>query len=743
MTTPARMDIHISSIPIELRNQSKWICWRWETRKGKLTKPPYDYKTNKYAKSNDPDTWGDFEAAYQAMKKAKYDGVGFMLSFDDPYSGIDWDDCYDGQTINPDIHKAILAFNSYTEFSPSGKGLKTLVKGKLPGPGHHGATIGVFDSVRYFCITGHRYEEVSPNIEDRQLELNAFYAKHWGPQEERPETYGIPYTDDEIIQRALSSNDGGKFARLWSGDISDYPSASEADLALCSKLAFWTNGDMDRVNALFRCSGLMRDKWERDDYRQKTFDRTLQTFSSGYSGHNGLNGHNGQSGQDGLNGYEHFSTDINGHQRTTDGQPTDINGQKGTERTQRTKRTEKCQPSEDDLKNAVKAWILMDKRTFRIQDVYNDLDIRNRQQKKNVSDYLARFCLEGLIERINGQRGVFSYNNRECTYIDFLSTSNSLSCGTRTLILPLGLESLNIQVLPSNIIVIAGESNAGKTSVLLNIVHDNLKSLSPEGIYKTAKYFTSEMGPQEMHTRVAAFQKPLSLWSSMHAIERTSNFHQVLDPDGLNLIDFMEVHNEFYLVGEWIRKIHEVLKSGICVIALQKKSGTDFGRSGEISLEKPRLYLSISEVVKGYSSCKIVKAKNYTGDRNPNGLEKDFRITCGGSKLEELTGWRYVTRSERQKVNAQYELMAKQEANEWVENSLPGDETAYEFYVDGDTKRVTIRQVRQWRNAFKGLDVDAVLEEIAYDSFEKPFLTKNWFWQVSGILGKKHKNITE
>jgi hypothetical protein len=287
--------------------------------------------------------------------------------------------------------------------------------------------------------------------------------------------------------------------------------------------------------------------------------------------------------------------------------------------------------------------------------------------------------------------------------------------------------------------LVAGESNAGKTSLLLNVAKDNLKDLSPNGKFPTLQYFSSEMGPQELHNRVKAFQEPMNKWVGMKAIERTGNFHQVIDPDGLNIIDFMEVHNEFYLVGEWIRRIHETLNDGVCVIALQKKSGSDFGRSGEISIEKPRLYLAISEVIKGYSSCKIVKAKNYIAERNPNGLEKDFRITGRGAVLDELTDWRFVQYAERKKINKEYELLVKQECAEYAERSIPGDEYAYKFYVDGDEKPVTFRQVQQWRDSYKGLDVDTVLEQVASDSFDRPFLTKNWFFQVSGILGKKHK----
>ncbi len=442
-------------------------------------------------------------------------------------------------------------------------------------------------------------------------------------------------------------------------------------------------------------------------------------------------GQSGQQGQSGQNGHQRTVVDSSGQAADKTPVLVDNSGQNGT-------RGGGPRIAGEGLKGAIKSWILMDKRQFRIQDVYNDLDIRNRQEKKNVSAYLQRFCDEGLIERVSGQRAVFSYKESVCSYIPFIDMGSKEEMDS-VVSLPLGLEDLGIQTMPGNIIVVAGESNAGKTSILLNIARDNLKNLSPHGKFDTLQYFSSEMGPQELHNRVKAFKQPMNKWAGMKAIERTGNFHQVIDPDGLNIVDFMEVHNEFYLVGEWIRRIHETLNDGVCVIALQKKSGSDFGRSGEISLEKPRLYLSISEVIKGYSSCKIVKAKNYIAERNPNGLEKDFRVTARGSVLDELTEWRYVQYAERKKINKEYELLVKQEYAEYAERSISGDEYAYTFYVDGDSKPVTFRQVQKWRESYKGLDVDTVLEQLAADSIDRPFLTNNWFFQVSGILGKKHK----
>ncbi|MCL2072223.1 MAG: hypothetical protein FWH07_08370, partial [Oscillospiraceae bacterium] len=69
--------------------------------------------------------------------------------------------------------------------------------------------------------------------------------------------------DDKILEMARKFKDGGAFDKLYSGDWQGaYKSQSEADFALCCKLAFWTGKVESQMDRLFRQSGLMREKWE-------------------------------------------------------------------------------------------------------------------------------------------------------------------------------------------------------------------------------------------------------------------------------------------------------------------------------------------------------------------------------------------------------------------------------------------------------------------------------------------------
>ena len=104
----------------------------------------------------------------------------------------------------------------------------------------------------------------------------------------RQQAQYTPEEEESLLRKAASARNGGKFARLWEGDFSDYDSHSEADLALCNFLAFWTGGDAARMDRLFRQSGLFRSKWDEKHYAsgqtygQGTIERALAERTEDY-----------------------------------------------------------------------------------------------------------------------------------------------------------------------------------------------------------------------------------------------------------------------------------------------------------------------------------------------------------------------------------------------------------------------------------------------------------------------------
>src|SRR5262245_107382 len=267
-----------SAIPalLELRQLPQWVLWRYETRDDKVTKVPYAAPGRKAAVDN-PQSWLPYDRA--AAAPARFDGLGFVLT-GTVYCGIDVDHCIDAAgAVGAWALAIVRRFHSYTEQSPSGRGLHIWIRGQLPGGqrgrrrnglGPNGAGgVKLYSTGRYFTVTGAQLPESPATIQACQPELDRFFDEMFPPspapsarpiEGRRPE--GSALTDRTLLNKARRARKGETFQRLWAGDWSGYPSRSEADLALCGHLAFWTRRDAARMDQLFRASGLMRDKWD-------------------------------------------------------------------------------------------------------------------------------------------------------------------------------------------------------------------------------------------------------------------------------------------------------------------------------------------------------------------------------------------------------------------------------------------------------------------------------------------------
>ena len=166
-------------VPAELRVLPQWVCWRREQRAGKPTKVPVDPHTGEFASSTDPATWSGLDDAVGAAKRLGCDGVGFVFSEGDPYAGIDLDDCIDeeGDDLGCVARQIVDDFTTYTEISPSGRGLHCILRGTVPAVARKqavldGQKVEVYSAGRYFCMTGDSITDDAP-IRDAQPQLEA------------------------------------------------------------------------------------------------------------------------------------------------------------------------------------------------------------------------------------------------------------------------------------------------------------------------------------------------------------------------------------------------------------------------------------------------------------------------------------------------------------------------------------------------------------------------------------------
>ena len=293
-------------IPEELRELPQWVCWRYEKRTGeKPGKPLINPRTGRKASHSNPNHWADFETAVGACRDDNLDGIGFVFTNDDPYVGLDIDQNYIEKYGRDRVREIIDSLGSYTEWPPSGNGIHVILKGKVPGQSSRKGSIEIYDDKRYFTMTGRRVKGASVEIRRRQKALSELYHSVFvesssertkprsatkklktatRPQKATERTQAI---ENSILARARRARNGAKFKTLF--DESDwkgrYKSHSEADIGLCSMLAFWVDkavGSMDRglIDRLFRRSALMREKWGRDDYRDETIEKALKQLAT-------------------------------------------------------------------------------------------------------------------------------------------------------------------------------------------------------------------------------------------------------------------------------------------------------------------------------------------------------------------------------------------------------------------------------------------------------------------------------
>lgn len=296
----------INNIPDELKEIPRWICHR--------DKVPKNPNTGRNL-AGDQLKWGTtFREACVALAKYRFDGLGFVFVSNDEYCGIDIDHCVKNSVVNDAAKEIIDYCDSYTEYSPSKTGIHIIVKNIDTNKVLHKKNgVEVYTEGRYFTVSGFgitgkdQVNTVNVNkllkkiiandeVEAKKKEAEARKEAERKEKEARknePETKNdikesdkpeVTKAEDlplgstqirELVDRIESSANGAKFKILWEGNWKqEYESHSEADMALCSILAFWLVGPV-QIDQVFRLSKMFREKWDRSVGQGKTYGQLL------------------------------------------------------------------------------------------------------------------------------------------------------------------------------------------------------------------------------------------------------------------------------------------------------------------------------------------------------------------------------------------------------------------------------------------------------------------------------------
>ena len=271
--------------------------------------------------------------------------------------------------------------------------------------------------------------------------------------------------------------------------------------------------------------------------------------------------------------------------------------------------------NDEQLVEKTREWIEEATGGFTNSQIYSELALSKPEDKKRVRSELSRLAKKKIIEK-GEKNGQYRKVDTDTGIMDFVNAPSTCS----DIFLPLGINR-HAKIMPGNIIVVAGTTNAGKTGFMLNVVHDNMNAFD-------VHYFSSEMGPSEMNSRLAHFGRPVTKeeWP-FNAYERSHDFHDMIEGGErkIYIIDYVEISNDYWQISGMIRKIHDKLNGAIAIIALQKNRGAEFGVGGMKSAEKSRLYISMSE-----HRARFAKVKAWADPSdNPNGKVLEYKLRSG------------------------------------------------------------------------------------------------------------------
>lgn len=285
-----------------LRSYKQFIVYKLvpsTKRPGKTDKFPCDFRSGLVVSAHDSQYWTDCDTAIAAaINFGDSYGVGFVFTDADPFFFLDIDNQWHGSSWSPEaIEMCTMVAGVAIEVSQSGEGMHAIGIGRPPENRSIESPLkvgGLYYSRRFVALTGiniignvnhtadlnnlaTKYFPPSPGLQSHDIEWTSAPREDWkGPE-----------SDEDLIRRAMRSRGadsafGGKasFADLWNCNIEalarTYPDVgrayneSQADAALAQHLSFWTGNNCERIERLMMQSKLVREKWEREDYIERT-----------------------------------------------------------------------------------------------------------------------------------------------------------------------------------------------------------------------------------------------------------------------------------------------------------------------------------------------------------------------------------------------------------------------------------------------------------------------------------------
>lgn len=298
------------NVPAEMLNKPNWIVVRTRENNetGRLDKFLINPHTGKFAESDNPETWSDFDTACKYAKENGGVCLAYALEWDSDIACIDLDGCMQENGDFSEIAEQTFnaAKGSYCERSVSGKGLH--IFGKTKGADLRSfskdKTMEYYQGGHFIAMTGDYYGSSELKSFDTPMMMNVLESK----LEKRTEwkntgkgVEGLSSMDDrEMLNRAFAAKNGDTVKRLYNGeDLRG--NHSNSDMSLMNYLAFWSNHDIDQMLRVFSSSGLYRADKPQSYYEHTAIKAVKGTpcYTPPKASNNKPSGSGNGSGKDG------------------------------------------------------------------------------------------------------------------------------------------------------------------------------------------------------------------------------------------------------------------------------------------------------------------------------------------------------------------------------------------------------------------------------------------------------------
>ena len=294
--------------------------------------------------------------------------------------------------------------------------------------------------------------------------------------------------------------------------------------------------------------------------------------------------------------------------------------------------------SVEELKFEISKYVTAEPGSFTQGQIYTRFNLKEKEQKQMVSEVLEQLRDSEIIEPYGGRRGNYRLIESDTEIIDWMESSTE----RLDLNWPFRLES-KVRMLPGTVFLVEGEKESGKTAFCLNFLKLNMHRDFPKEHFR---YFSSEFDGPEMKERLSFFDDPgdptIDEWfDGFEFYFRPDHFHDVIDPDGINLIDYVSHTDEFFKNISSINNIHKKMvgNKGVAVVCLQKDPRTTYAVGGPHVRHNPRVVIQLMNDTEGTHTLKIVAAKSRAvPSENPNGLAHRYKLVQG-AKFISIGEW--------------------------------------------------------------------------------------------------------